>query len=157
PAAASGSATLRVNLERIDGLMNLIGELVTAKNAIGLVAERLKAQGSRAATLEVYKAQRVLERRLDELQKGLLQVRMLPLDALFTKLTRVVRNLSRESGKEIELVVDGAETELDKVMIDELSDPLIHIVRNAVDHGIEAGTVRVAAGKPAKGTLSIRA
>lgn len=152
------SATLRVNLERIDGLMTLVGELVTAKNAIGRVAERLQSEkGPRAATLEVFKVKRTLERRLDELQKGILQVRMLPMGDLFTRLTRVVRNLSRESGKDVDLVIEGAETELDKVMIDELSDPLIHIVRNAVDHGIESPADRASAGKPAKGTLAIRA
>jgi two-component system chemotaxis sensor kinase CheA len=153
-----GAATLRVNIERIEGLMTLVGELVTAKNAIGRVAERLQSEkGPRAATLEVFKVKRTLERRLDELQKGILQVRMLPLGDLFTKLTRVVRNLSREGGKEVDLVIEGAETELDKVMIDELSDPLIHIVRNAVDHGIESPADRAAAGKPARGTLAIRA
>lgn len=155
-AGASGSTTLRVNLERVDVLMNLVGELVTAKNAIAQVTERLKGEtGFKGLTIEIYKANRVLGKRLDELQKGIMQVRMLPLDQLFSKLTRVVRNLSRESGKEVELVVEGAETEIDKVMIDELSDPLIHIVRNAVDHGIEPPAARREAGKPERGTLKI--
>ena len=155
-AGASGSATLRVNLDRVDALMNLVGELVTAKNAISQVTERLRSEsGFKGTTLEIYKANRQLSRRLEELQKGIMQVRMLPLDQLFSKLSRVVRNLSREGGKEVDLVVEGAETELDKVMIDELSDPLIHIVRNAVDHGIEEPSARVGAGKPARGTLRI--
>ncbi|HVO30161.1 MAG TPA: chemotaxis protein CheA, partial [bacterium] len=156
--AAVGAATLRVNLERIESLMNLVGELVTTKNAINQIAEKMKAEtGFKGTTLEVFKAKRVLERRLDELQKGIMQVRMLPLEQLFSKLTRVVRNLSRENGKDVELVIEGAETELDKVMIDELSDPLIHIVRNAVDHGIEPLDVRLAKGKPGKGTIRIHA
>ena len=156
--AGTGAATLRVNLDRIDALMNLVGELVTAKNAIAAIAEKMKVEhGFKGTTLDIFKAKRILERRLDELQKGIMQVRMLPMDGLFAKLQRVVRNLSRESGKEVELVVDGADTELDKVMIDELSDPLIHIVRNSVDHGIEPLGERLSQGKPPRGQIRITA
>src|SRR6185369_16435532 len=91
---------------------------------------------------ELHHEVRGLSRKIDELQAGILEVRMVPLGQVFDKLSRVVRKISRESGKEIRLVISGAETEIDKLIVEELSDPLMHIMRNSIDHGIEAGDVR---------------
>src|SRR5262249_17391041 len=98
---------------------------------------------------------RTLERKLNELQAGILEVRMVPLGQIFDKLSRVVRRISREAGKEVRLTISGAETELDKLIVEELSDPLMHIIRNAIDHGIESGEARRRAGKAEIGTIAI--
>src|SRR5207247_3281054 len=100
---------------------------------------------------------RALGRKLDELQAGILEVRMVPLGQIFDKLSRVVRKISRDAAKEIRFVIAGAETELDKLIVEELSDPLMHVIRNCIDHGIEKPEVRRAAGKTEVGTISIRA
>ena len=94
---------------------------------------------------------------LDELQAGILDVRMVPLGQVFDKLSRVVRKISRDANKEIRLSISGADTELDKLIVEELSDPLMHVMRNCIDHGIERPEARKAAGKPEAGTISIRA
>ncbi len=100
---------------------------------------------------------RAFSRRLDELQEGILEVRMVPLGQVFDKLSRVVRKLSRDAGKEIRLLIAGADTELDKLIVEELSDPLMHVVRNCIDHGIEAPRARALAGKPEAGTVHVSA
>jgi two-component system chemotaxis sensor kinase CheA len=100
---------------------------------------------------------RGFERHLEELQDGILDVRMVPLGQVFDKLARIVRQVAREHEKEVRLVVTGAETEVDKLIVEELSDPLMHIIRNAIDHGIESPKVRELAGKPPTGTLALNA
>src|SRR6185369_15416404 len=106
---------------------------------------------------ELHHEVRGLSRKLDELQAGILEVRMVPLGQVFDKLSRVVRKISRDAGKEIRLVISGADTELDKLIVEELSDPLMHVIRNCIDHGIEKPEVRVRAGKPEAGTIGISA
>ncbi len=151
------SRMVRVDIEKLDSLMNIVGELVLAKAAIGDVGERLKTLGSIELGADLQKATRILERRLEELQKGVMDVRMVPVSQLFDKLTRIVRRVSSESGKKVSLEISGAETELDKLIVEELSDPLVHIIRNSIDHGIESSSERVAAGKTEKGSISLKA
>jgi len=151
------SRMVRVDIEKLDSLMNIVGELVLAKAAIGDVGERLKTLGNVELGADLQKATRILERRLEELQKGVMDVRMVPVSQLFDKLTRIVRRVSSESGKKVSLEIVGAETELDKLIVEELSDPLVHIIRNSIDHGIESSSERSAAGKSEKGCISLKA
>jgi len=152
------SQTVRVDIRKLDALMNIVGELQIVRAGIASILEKLKGDPSQLETArELYRESRALERKVAELQSGILEVRMVPLGQVFDKLSRVVRKISRESQKEIRFVVRGAETELDKLIVEELSDPLMHIIRNSIDHGIEPGPVRVAAGKPETGTIAVSA
>ncbi len=163
PAGVGGelrslTQTIRVDLPKLDILMNLVGELVLARSRIQLVSDRLRASmGLTGEALELAKAQKDLERKLSDLQQAVMDVRMVPLGQLFSKLQRVVRKILRGSDKEVDLEIQGADTELDKLIVEDLSDPLIHVIRNAVDHGIEEPEVRKAAGKPPRGTVNISA
>lgn len=149
------SRTVRVDIDKLDLLMNVVGELVLSKSAIASIAEQLKQQASNDLTIELQKATRGLERRLEELQQGVMDVRMVPIAQIFDKMVRIIRRVSNEQGKRIALDIRGAETELDKLIVEDLSDPLMHLIRNAVDHGIESAEERLAAGKPEKGTITL--
>src|SRR4029077_8708663 len=106
---------------------------------------------------ELLRLHRSFERHLEHMQGGILEVRMVPLGQVFEKLARVVRQLSREHDKQVTLVITGAETELDKLIVEELSDPLMHMIRNAIDHGIESRDERSRLGKPPVGTIALNA
>lgn len=149
------SRTVRVDIDKLDLLMNIVGELVLSKGAIANINERLRASAEKELAVELAKATRVLERRLHELQKGVMDVRMVPVGQLFEKMTRIVRRVSNEQGKKVDLDIRGADTELDKLIIEDVSDPLMHIVRNAIDHGLESPAERQAAHKPEKGLLKL--
>lgn len=149
------SRTVRVDIDKLDLLMNIVGELVLSKGAIAGIYERLRASGDQELAGELAKATRMLERRLHDLQKGVMDVRMVPVGQLFEKMTRIVRRVSNEQGKKIDLDIRGADTELDKLIIEDVSDPLMHIIRNAIDHGLEPPSERLAAGKPEKGTIHL--
>jgi two-component system chemotaxis sensor kinase CheA len=154
----SVSQTVRVDIRKLDALMNVVGELQLTRAGINAVLDRLKGdptQGEVARTL--HRESRALERKVAELQAGILEVRMVPLGQVLDKLSRVVRKISRESQKEIRFVISGADTELDKLIVEELSDPLMHIIRNSIDHGIESAAARAAAGKPETGTIALSA
>ena len=151
------SRTVRVDIDKLDLLMNIVGELVLSKGAIAAIADRCKSVTEQDVGPDLVKATRVLERRLDELQKGVMDVRMVPIGQLFEKMTRIVRRVSNEQGKKVDLVIQGAETELDKLIIEDVSDPLMHIIRNAIDHGLETPVERRAEGKPEKGTIHLSA
>jgi two-component system chemotaxis sensor kinase CheA len=152
------SQAVRVDIRKLDRLMNLVGELVLVKTSVLRVAERLRA-GDDAATLglELHRESRSLERKLNELQSGILEVRMVPLGQIFDKLSRMVRKLSRDLGKQVELEVRGGEVELDKLIVEELSDPLMHLIRNAIDHAVEPPEARVRAGKRPAGRITLAA
>jgi two-component system, chemotaxis family, sensor kinase CheA len=107
--------------------------------------------------VELARLNRTFERHLAQMQSGILEVRMVPLGQAFDKLARVVRQISREHGKEVNLVITGAETEIDKLIVEELSDPLMHMIRNAIDHGIETRDDRIRVGKPPVGTIALNA
>jgi len=157
-AAAAGPKSLKVDQSKIDRLMNLIGEMVVSKNALPYLAQRAEEQyGVRELSREIKSQYAVINRIAEEMQDAIMQVRMMPVSFVFQRFPRLVRDISRKLGKEVQLVLEGEDTEADKNIIESLADPLIHIVRNSLDHGLEAPEVRKAAGKPATGTLTIRA
>jgi two-component system chemotaxis sensor kinase CheA len=149
---------LRVDQERIDTLMDLVGELVVAKNALPFLARRAEEEFKVKELGKEIKAQySVINRLSEELQNAMMSVRMVPVSSVFKRFPRLVRDLSRRLEKNIELVMEGEETEADKNVIESLADPLIHLVRNSLDHGIEMPADRLAVGKPEKGMLILRA
>ncbi|MFZ2491134.1 MAG: chemotaxis protein CheA [Thermoanaerobaculia bacterium] len=151
------SQTVRVDIGKLDHVMNIVGELIIEKTQLETLTRALSQQQARMASHELGKISRNLDRKLNELQKSVIEIRMVPIGQIYSKLSRTVRKVARELGKEIELVFRGEDTELDKMMIEELTDPLMHIIRNALDHGIESAEERRAAGKPAVGRITINA
>lgn len=149
------SRTVRVDIDKLDRLMNIVGELVLSKSAIAALVDRLKEETTSDLAGELKKATRGLERRLEELQQGVMDVRMVPIAQIFDKMVRIVRRISSEQGKKIHLDIRGAETELDKLIVEDLSDPLMHIIRNAIDHGIESVDERRDSGKPEKAVITL--
>jgi two-component system chemotaxis sensor kinase CheA len=149
---------VRVDIHKLDRLMNVVGELVLVKTSLLKVAERLRSgEESGMLALELHRESRTLERKLNDLQGGILEVRMVPLGQIFDKLSRMVRKLTRELGKEVEFQVRGSDVELDKLIVEDLSDPLMHLIRNALDHAIEAPEERERAGKPRAGRITLSA
>nr|AAP22917.1 CheA2 [Rhodospirillum centenum] len=160
PAGEEGhdraATVLRVDQTRIDAMMNLIGELVVAKNGLPFLARRAEdVFGSRELAREVKEQYAVIDRIALDLRNAIMQVRMLPVSTVFQRFPRLVRDLSRKLGKQVELVIEGEDTQADKTVIENLFEPLLHLVRNALDHGIEAD--RTAAGKPGTATLTLAA
>jgi two-component system chemotaxis sensor kinase CheA len=152
------SDTVRVDIRKLDELMNLVGELVIQRGSMADLVEQLQASGSQSRLGgEFAKVQKALSRKLRELQAAVLDVRMVPLRQVLEKISRVVRRVRRDLDKEVNLEIRGADTELDKLIVEALVDPLMHVVRNAIDHAIEDADVRAAAGKPRAGTISIDA
>lgn len=150
--------SLKVDQAKIDRLMNLIGEMVVSKNALPYLAGRAETVfGVRELAREIKSQYAVINRIAEEMQDAIMQVRMMPVSFVFQRFPRLVRDTSRKLGKEVNLVLEGEDTEADKNIIESLGDPLVHIVRNSLDHGFELPAVRLAAGKPAAGTLTIRA
>ena len=147
---AKGASTVRVDAERLDQLMHFMGELVLHRTQVeGLVAQ--------ADVPGLSQAMQNLTRTSHALQQMVMQVRMIPVEAVFLRFPRLVRDLSMKLDKQVELSLVGKETELDRTVVDALGDPLVHLVRNSLDHGLEPPEERVAAGKPATGTLEISA
>ncbi|WP_437782946.1 chemotaxis protein CheA [Sorangium sp. So ce1097] len=154
----SVAQTVRVDIHKLDRLMNIVGELALVRSALGRLVERLRAAPTeRELSLDLHRLQRTFDRHLAAMQAGILEVRMVPLGQVFDKLARVVRQISRDADKLVNLVITGAETEVDKLIVEELSDPLMHMMRNAIDHGIESKSQREAVGKPAVGTIALNA
>jgi two-component system chemotaxis sensor kinase CheA len=151
------SQTVRVDIRKLDELMNVVGNLALLRSALVNLTDQARADGHRQLSQELGRLNHSFERRLRELQTRILEVRMVPLSQVFERLTRVVRQTSRDLNKEVRLVVTGAETEIDKLIVEELSDPLMHIIRNAIDHGIEDADERVRLGKPRSGTIALNA
>jgi len=157
-AIKSVSNTVRVDIYKLDGLMNVVGEMHLTKNIIGRIARELRSMhGFAGLSVDLHKAQRSLERKLNDLQEGILEVRMVPIGQIFTRLSQMVRKYAKEVGKEIDLHLSGEETELDKLMIEDLADPLMHLIRNAIDHGIELPEIRKQQGKPEHGVVKLAA
>jgi len=148
--AAESAATLRVPSEKLDSLVDLVGELVT-------VQARLNQTAAQDLNPEIMKIAEEVERLVWELRDNTMSIRMLPIGSTFSKYKRLVRDLSKELGKDIDLVTKGEDTELDKTVIEKLGDPLVHLVRNSVDHGIEKPEERAAKGKPRKGKILLSA
>jgi len=153
------SATIRVDHEKLDHLMNLIGELIINRNRFAMLARSLE-EGKNDVThigQQLTETTYAMARISDDLQDTIMKVRMVPVSTVFSRFPRLVRDLSRKSGKEVTLITEGEETELDKSVVEVIGDPLVHLIRNSVDHGIETEAVRVAAGKPAVGRVWLRA
>lgn len=149
-AKTSDAHLIRVDAEKLDQLINLVGELIIAGAATTLIAQRTGAS-------ELLEATATLSRLVEQVRDSALTLRMVQIGGTFSRFQRVVRDVSKELGKDIDLVISGAETELDKTVVEKIGDPLTHLVRNAMDHGIESAEVRLACGKPAKGTLRLNA
>ncbi|MFH1687336.1 MAG: chemotaxis protein CheA [bacterium] len=156
PAKKPAEQTIRVGVDRLDTLMNMMGELVLGRNALlqGVGALNAGREGEHDHELEaINAAAKGVNFITTELQMAVMAMRMLPIGKIFSRFPRQVRDLSRDSGKKIELVVSGEGTELDKSVIEEIGDPLMHIIRNSCDHGLELPEERVALGKPDQGTI----
>ena len=149
---------LKVSQDKIDRLMDLIGEMVVAKNALPYLAARAEGVfGQRELSREIKAQYSVINRIAEDMQHAIMQVRMLPVGTVFQRFGRLVRDISKKLGKDVQLVIEGEDTEADKNVIEPLADPLIHILRNSLDHGIEMPEVRKKNGKPAQGTLKVSA
>jgi two-component system chemotaxis sensor kinase CheA len=146
-------SSIRVSTEKVDELMNTVGELVITQSMLTQLGT--KVTGDVAEQVRAGLAQ--LERNVRELQESVMRVRMLPISFVFSRFPRMVRDLSQRLGKHVELKVTGDQTELDKTVLEKIGDPLVHLVRNSVDHGIEMPQARAAAGKPAAGVVSLEA
>lgn len=142
--------TVRVDIERLDNLMNLVGELVMHKG-------RLEQIGSVTKIAELNETIEQIDRISSDLQSVVMKVRMVPIEQVFNRFPRMVRDLAKELNKEVDFIIEGKETELDRTVIDEIGDPLVHLLRNAVDHGLESTEERIQKGKPAQGTVMLRA
>ncbi|MGB5697602.1 MAG: chemotaxis protein CheA [Polyangiales bacterium] len=150
--------SVRVDIRKLDHLMNIVGELALVRSSVNRIMERFEGEAThRHSVMDLDRIGRGFERHLAELRTGLLDIRMVPLGQVFTKLARIVRQAARECGKEVRLVVTGANTEVDKLIVEELTDPLMHLVRNAIDHGIESVDARTQISKPPQGTLALNA
>lgn len=149
----SDGASIRVDTEKIDKLINLVGELVITQSMLSQLGNHFESPD--LPVLQERLAQ--LERNTREIQERVMSIRMLPIAMVFNKFPRVVRDLAAKSGKEIQLIVAGEETELDKTVIESIGDPLTHLIRNAADHGLESPEERMALGKSAQGTLRLSA
>ncbi|WP_214826779.1 chemotaxis protein CheA [Exiguobacterium algae] len=149
-AAQAQAKTIRVNLERIDRLMNLFEEFIIDRGRLERLADEV-GQAELNETVEKIK------RGTNELQSLVLTLRMMPIEQVFNRFPRMVRSVAKDIHKKVQLDISGAETELDRTVIDEIGDPLVHLIRNAIDHGIERPEVRLQAGKPEQGMLALRA
>jgi len=159
PKAAGGKdGTLRVDTQRFDQILNLSGEIGLTKNRLNCLRTDL-VRGERNAdtlkTLELVLG--TLDTLVSDLQSAVMKARMQPVGRVFQKYNRLARDVARTLGKDVDLIIEGAETEVDKTILEELNDPLVHLVRNSVDHGLETPAERVAAGKPARGTIRLSA
>ncbi|MCA1294204.1 chemotaxis protein CheA [Paenibacillus sp. alder61] len=148
--AAAPSRTIRVDIDRLDVLMNLLSELLIDRSRMEQLAYEVK-RSDLTETVEH------MSRVGSDLQNIVLKLRMVPIDTVFNRFPRMVRDLAKSLDKKIDLIITGAETELDRTVIDEIGDPLVHLLRNAVDHGVEPTAERIASGKPETGTVNLRA
>jgi len=151
--STAASSSIRVGIDKIDDLINMVGELVITQSMLSLLGEDFNM--TRLEKLQEGLIQ--LDRHTRELQESVMQIRMVPISFTFSRFPRMVRDLSEKLEKNIELVMYGENTELDKTVIEKIGDPLVHLVRNSIDHGIEMPEDRVAAGKPEKGTIQLNA
>ncbi|WP_419787683.1 Hpt domain-containing protein [Pseudodesulfovibrio sp.] len=153
------SSTIRVDHLKLDHLMNVIGELIINRNRYAMLARALEEghEEVHVVAQQLTETTYAMARISDDLQDTIMKVRMVPVQTVFSRFPRLVRDLSRKSGKQVELIMEGEETEFDKSVVEEIGDPLVHLVRNAVDHGLEEEDERIAAGKKPKGHVWLRA
>lgn len=157
-AAVAIEQTIRVDVSRLDSLMNLVGELVLSRNRIGQISGELEKKFEGEFLIEqLMETTSQIGLISTELQLAVMKTRMVPIGKVFNKFPRMVRDLCREMSKDIDLVITGEETELDKSVVEEIGDPLMHMIRNACDHGVETPDARRKSGKPEKGTVNLSA
>ncbi|RKQ63818.1 two-component system chemotaxis sensor kinase CheA [Thermovibrio guaymasensis] len=149
------SETIRVDVERVENLMNLVGEIVLDRNRILRVTAEVEKECKSEAVEQLVEAVTSLDRTVSDLQVAVMKLRMQPIKKIFSKFPRLVRDLARKLNKKVQLIIEGEDTELDRSILDKLEDPLIHLVRNALDHGIEPPEERIAKGKPEVGTVRL--
>ena len=150
--------TIRVDVSRLDSLVNLVGELVLSRNMLSQIAGELENKFENEYLVEqLLVATNAIGMNTTELQLAIMKTRMIAIGKVFNKFPRVVRDIARDTGKEIELIISGEETELDKQVIESIGDPLLHMIRNSCDHGVETPEVRLAKGKPRMGTVNLSA
>jgi two-component system, chemotaxis family, sensor kinase CheA len=154
----SASKTIRIDVARLDALLNLVGELVIDRTRLAQLQSALVDQfGDNGVVADMQQTALHIGRITDELQEQVMKSRMLPVESVFNRLPRVVRDVSAKQGKQIDFIIEGKDTELDRSVIEEIGDPLLHLIRNAVDHGVETPDERIAAGKPAVSQLRLTA
>jgi two-component system chemotaxis sensor kinase CheA len=154
----STMTTVRVDIDKLDKILNTIGELTLAKDAVKRIGSEMSEKHRYSPFIrDVYKISQTFERRLSELQDEVLEIRMIPIGQIFSRLAQVIRRYSKEIGKDIELTLYGEDTELDKSLAEEIVDPLMHIVRNSIDHGIEESKERPLKGKKERGSIVLKA
>ncbi len=152
------SHSVRIDVERLDALMNLVGELVIDRTRLARIASRLGGHAIDQPMIEdLAETCRHLARISDDLQDEVMRSRMLPIESVFSKFPRLVRDLAQKVGKKIDFVVEGKDTELDRSVAEQISDPIIHLLRNSIDHGVEPGEERLRAGKPENGQVRLAA
>jgi two-component system chemotaxis sensor kinase CheA len=157
-ASATKETTIRIDTVRLDQVLNLSGEIGLTKNRLTCLRAEILSGKQDANTLKALdEAVSQLDLLVGDLQNAVMKTRMQPIGRLFQKYPRLARDLARQLGKDVELVLEGEETEIDKTMIEDLNDPLVHLVRNAVDHGVDSPEERTAAGKPAKSVIRLSA
>ncbi|GGF74270.1 chemotaxis protein CheA [Alteromonas lipolytica] len=147
------SGSIRVDTGKIDGMVNLVGELVITQSMLSMIGRDIDGQSGELLQAAIAE----LQRNTREIQESVMSMRMLPINMTFNRFPRVVRDLSQKLGKQVKLVIEGGATEIDKSLIEKLVDPLTHLVRNSIDHGIESPQTRAEAGKPASGTVILSA
>ena len=151
-SGSSGSATVRVNTEKLDSLMDVVGELVIVQSQL-IESSRASAEGNAPLQRNVAQLSRITK----DLQSTAMALRMIPIKPTFQKMERLARDLARDFGKKVAFVTSGEDTELDRTVVEEIGDPLVHMVRNALDHGLEDPAARARSGKPETGSLRLRA
>ncbi len=147
------AGSIRVGVDKVDSLINLVGELVITQSMLSELGNDFEMSKVERLTIGLEQ----LLQNTKELQESVMRIRMLPISFAFSRFPRLVHDLAVKTGKEMELVIKGEQTELDKTVMEQIGDPLVHLVRNAADHGIELSEVRIAKGKPSKGTISVDA
>jgi two-component system chemotaxis sensor kinase CheA len=158
PAQKTSSTTIRIDVARLDALLNLVGELVIDRTRLVQLGGALAEQfGDHRILSDLQQTALHIGRITDELQEQVMKSRMLPVESVFNRLPRVVRDVAAKQGKQIDFIIEGKDTELDRSVIEEIGDPLLHLIRNAVDHGLETPEERLAVGKPAAGRLRLSA
>jgi len=152
-ASTPESSSIRVSIDKVDSLINMVGELVITQSMLGQLGQNFDI--TRVQRLQEGLAQ--LEHNTRELQESVMKIRMMPISFVFSRFPRLVRDVSRTLDKKIDLVLSGENTELDKTVMEKIGDPMVHLIRNSIDHGIEMPDVRIAAGKPETGTVELNA
>lgn len=152
------SNTVKVDIEKLDTVMGIVGELNLVRASLERIAGRLEvAEGQKELSADLFKQVRSMDRKLNDLQRAIIDIRLVPIGQIFNKLNRTGRRLARQAGKIVRVELYGGDTELDKMMMDQLVTPLIHLIRNSIDHGLEPPAERLATGKGEEGTLAISA